>query len=99
CIHSPQRGIDRMNGGHIVPAGVKKCCMAAAERGQDFSDATFKRLNVLGTVEIRCALIEKRSPIPVILIRIRNVDVLLENEMLNRAQNSQSISFSQHHWI
>ena len=85
--------------GDIVPAGMKKCRMAAAEGRQDFPDSTFKLLNVLSSNEIRRALVKQRRPIPIILIKIRNVDVLLKNEISDRAQNSQPIPFVQHHWI
>ena len=68
---------------------MKKCRMAAAEGRQDFPDSTFKLLNVLSSNEIRRALVKQRRPIPIILIKIRNVDVLLKNEISDRAQNSQ----------
>src|SRR6266571_5842719 len=77
---------------------MEKCRMAATESRQDLPHSGLKLLNVINSDEVRCALIEKRRPTRVILIKIRHVDVLFENEFSNRAKNSESISFVEHHY-
>src|SRR5262249_39547239 len=86
-----------MRGRYIGAVHVKKGGVATTQGRQDSSDSRFEFLNVFNSDEIRRALIEKRGPIPVILIEVRNVDVFGKNKFLNGTKNSEPISLVEHH--